>query len=245
MSGSIIVHSLTIPLPPAEPPPSHVRASVMTSPVSSTVVSSTTVLRGVFGMPIPTSSPSLRPHIPRLTHSDMLLLRREISVSGDILRMNEMYISISLSSLVCAVSLVEVFQYSCTLAGRFQLNMEATDVNRGQFCEDLSIQVETLTIEAMPSSPDIITATLPENATAQSSPSNECASPLPLACMDTKALTVLPQCEFPVGAETGFTKHRQSGIFTQDSGLGLQDTCFKDYLHSGVSYMFSFTLSLA
>ena len=136
-----------------------------------------------------------------------------------------MYISISLSSLVCAVSLVEVFQYSSALACRFQLNMEATDVDCGQFCEDLSIQIETLTIGH---SPDI---TLQGNATVQSSPSNECASSISMHGLQG----VLPQREFPVSAETGFTKHRQSGIFTQDSGLGLQVTCFKDYLHSGVS----------
>ena len=174
--------------------------------------------------PHPSHEPSLCPHIPCLTHSDILLFHREISVSGDILRMNEMYISISVSSLVCAVSLVEVFQYSSALAGRFQLNTEATDnhtalVNHGRCCDDsgMSIQVETLTILAVSSSCDI-TAALPDRATVHCL---DCASPLPITNSDTTTPNKSLQAELREGAETGYvtakpSSHCHSGILTQN-----------------------------
>ena len=131
-----------------------------------------------------------------------------------------MYISISLSSLVCAVSLVSVFQYSSTLAGRFQLNTEATDnhtalVNHGQCCDDtgMSIQVETLTILAVSFSRDI-TAALPNTATVHCS---DYASPLPITNSDTTTPNKSLQAELREGAETGSMKasHRHSSILTQ------------------------------
>ena len=167
-------------------------------------------------------------------------------MSGDILRMNETFTSYTLTSLVYGSSLVKTFQYSSTLAVMFQLKTEAADdrialFDHVQCCDDsdLRVQVETMTISAMPS-PHDLTATLPA---VQSSPSGTGhASPLPITHLNTSTPNKLSHADLLESAETGSMKakspsHTHSGILTQDSGLGhdVMITHFKEYLHSKVS----------
>ena len=103
--------------PPASLPGSSSSSATLPVVVPGTISVSTTQL--VLEMRLSPPSPSLHHSSTHLLRSDVVLCHNTGTGSGDNQSTNEIYISSSLSSYMLGTSLLEIFQYSSTLAGMY------------------------------------------------------------------------------------------------------------------------------